>query len=37
MNADVLDESGRSSSGIVAVATLELSVVRPLKAVHQYP
>lgn len=37
VDADVLDEAGRASGGVVAVATLELPVVSPLKAVHQDP
>lgn len=37
VNSDVLNESCCASRGIVAVAALELSVIRPLKTVHQDP
>lgn len=36
VNADVLDEPCRSSGSVVAVATLQLSVVCPLEAIHQH-
>lgn len=37
VDSDVLDESCCASGGIVAVAALELSVIGPLKTIHQDP